>query len=439
METLKFDLSKKAAGFKILNATNGGPCGSGEVKAQFRSNFAEYKAARIPYTRNHDSGIITPYGGPYSHDISKIFRNFDADVNDPLSYDFACTDADILNALNAGTKTFFRLGETIEHQVKKHATVPPKDFQKWAEICEHVIMHYTEGWADGFRLDIQYWELWNEPDAATEDPENPCGTWSGTHAQFFDFYETAAKHLKKRFPHLKIGGPALAHKMDWAERFLKEMAKREVPIDFFSWHIYCVEPQKMVERANKVRQLLDENGYKNAESILNEWNYVKGWREEFVYTLLQIHGIKGGAFVMSMISEAQKCDGVDMLMYYDSRGGSGFNGVFDFYTLKPLKAYYALAFYGNFYDMEYEVRCENEPENIYTLCGVDKSGKALCIITNYADDDDATEKTVKLDFGREGRYEVYTVDAENDGTLTEVTENTEFTLKPLSFIMVKEV
>ena len=155
METLKFDLSKKGQRFKILNATNGGPWHKRHATDQYRSNFEDYKAARIPYSRNHDSGVHGVYGGPYSHDITCIFPDFDADVNDLASYDFACTDEAILVCLDAGTETFFRLGQTIEHQIKKHGTLPPKDFQKWAEICEHIIRHYNEGWADGYHLNIQ--------------------------------------------------------------------------------------------------------------------------------------------------------------------------------------------------------------------------------------------------------------------------------------------
>ena len=41
---------------------------------------------------------------------------------------------------------------------------PPKDYAKWARICEHIITHYTEGWADGFNYKITYWEIWNEPE-----------------------------------------------------------------------------------------------------------------------------------------------------------------------------------------------------------------------------------------------------------------------------------
>ena len=39
----------------------------------------------------------------------------------------------------AGTRVFFRLGQTIESGPKKYGTFPPKDFEKWARICEHVI------------------------------------------------------------------------------------------------------------------------------------------------------------------------------------------------------------------------------------------------------------------------------------------------------------
>ena len=437
MNKLNFDLSKEGKGFKILNATNGGPWHKRHVYDQHRSNFEEYKAARIPYSRNHDSGVVGIYGGPFSHDITRIFPDFDADVNDPASYDFACTDESILCTLDAGTETFFRLGQTIEHQIKKHGTIPPKDFHKWAEICEHIIRHYNEGWADGFELGIKYWEIWNEPDLDLDDSTNKR-TWGGTKAQFFDLYEIAAKHLKKCFPELKIGGPALAHRIDWAEDFLAEMKKRGVAIDFFSWHIYCTEPEKLVEKAQIIRGLLDKYGFENAESILNEWNYVRGWQEDFKYSIQAIHGIKGAAFTMACISEAQKCDGIDMLMYYDTRP-SAFCGAFDFYSYEPLKGYYPLYWYGMFYDMVSEIRCENELENIYTLCGKDKEGKALCVITHYSENDETPSEEISVDFGKEGKYEIYLLDKDHDGELVKTTGELTFEMPVHSGVLIKEI
>ena len=437
METLKFNLSKTDNKFKILNATNGGPWHKRHATDQLQSNFADYKEARIPYSRNHDSNLSgSTYGGPYAHDITAIFPNFDADPKDPASYDFACTDESILVTLDAGTETFFRLGQTIEHQVKKHGTIPPKDFQKWAVICEHIIRHYNYGWADGFNLNIEYWEIWNEPDLDPDDSTNKR-TWGGTKSQFFDFYETAAKHLKACFPEIKIGGPALAGNEKWATDFINEMKKRNVPLDFFSWHIYCTEPKQLTDKAERMRKLLDDNGYKSSESILNEWNYVKGWEEEFTDSIKTIIGMKGAAFTMACMSAAQQSS-IDMLMYYDTRP-SPFCGLFDYYTYEPLKGYYPVKWYGMFYDMEDEIRCSTEVEDIYTLCGVDSTNKALTVITYYTDNDKAENKTVNIDFSKSGKYEIYLLDDEHNAELIKTTDELIFDMNPNTCILVKEI
>ena len=435
MNVLKFDLTKGEKDFKFLNATNGGPWYKRHATDQARSNFEEYKAAKIPYARNHDSGGQSVYGGPYSHDISKIFPCFDADESLPESYDFACTDESILCTLEAGTETFFRLGETIEHHIKKHATIPPKDFNKWARICEHIIRHYNEGWADGYNLNIEYWEIWNEPDLDLDDSPNKR-TWGGTKEQYFDLYEIAAKHLKKCFPNLKIGGPALAWNEEWAADFLKEMQSRNVPMDFFSWHIYCREPRIMIEKAERIKKLLTDNGFGGIEVILNEWNYIKGWEEYFKESIKVITGLKGAAFTMAAMSMAQKCDDIDMLMYYDTRP-SAFCGAFDVYLYEPLKGYYPLMWYGKFYDGYKYVSCEDDIENIYTLCGVNDDGKVMCVITHYSNDDNEPKK-VKIDFGKQGDYEIFLLDKEHNGDLVKTTSDLEFTLECNTCILIKE-
>lgn len=123
---------------------------------------------------------------------------------------------------------FYRLGSKIEHGVKKYNTLPPADFHKWARVCEHIIAHYTEGWADGFNYDISYWEIWNEPDLYPDDSQVKT-TWGGSAKQFYELYTIAAEHLKARFPHLKIGGPALAsvyHENDgWLDGFFQALTR----------------------------------------------------------------------------------------------------------------------------------------------------------------------------------------------------------------------
>ncbi len=438
MDILRFDTTETVGKFKILNATNGGPWCKRHIKDQPRSNFNEYKAARIPFSRNHDSGVCAIYGGPYSHDIANIFPRFEADVNDPASYDFACTDESILICRDAGTETFFRLGQTIEHQIKKHHIYPPADFSKWAEICEHVIRHYNEGWANGLRLGIQYWEIWNEPDLYADCPDHPSPTWGGTRAQFFDFYEVVAKHLKAKFPHLKIGGPAVCGNMAWAEEFLREMQKRNVPIDFFSWHVYGASPEKIAQKARIAKELLLKYGYENAESILNEWNYVRGWdAENFPYSIMAIHGLKNASFILSVMALSQAAP-LDMLMYYDTRP-SAFCGIFDYYSMKPLKGYYPLKWYGEFYDLSGEVKRKTEVENIYSLCGVYEDGRVLAMLTYYTDNDEAPDKEIEVDFGKKGRYEIYLLDENHNEERIETTERPILKLSAHSCVLIREI
>ncbi len=442
MDILKFNLSDNDSKIKPFNATNGGPWASkgwdhDDIAKKSRTNFFTYKAARIPYSRNHDSGVLGVYGGPFSHDVTRIFPNFDLDPDDPASYDFACTDHDIATCLAAGTKTFFRLGQTIEHQVKKHGTIPPPDFKKWAIICEHIVRHYTEGWADGFYYDMPYWEIWNEPDLDSDDSDNKR-TWGGTKAQFFDFYEIAAKHLKSCFPHLKIGGPASCGKVDWSEDFLREMQNRNVPLDFFSWHVYFCDTEKFVTRANKMKALLVKYGYGDAESILNEWNYVRGWQgDDYLYSVKQRIGLKDASVIIAGMSMAQHC-GIDMLMYYDTRPGL-FCGIFDYYTTDPLKGYYPMMWYGMFYDMHYMTYAKNSVDDIYSVCAVDQNGKSITMVTYYTDDDNAADKQLKLDFGKTAEYEVYVVDKDKNGECIGKFTDLEFNLPVHTCLLIKEI
>ena len=137
------DVSKEVGAIKPMHAVNNGPNVAPVRGDQKRGNFEDYRAARIPFARTHDS-INCVSGGAHTCDINAIFPNFDADENDPANYDFVFTDHYLDNIRRAGTEVFFRLGQTIEHGPKKYGVLPPKDFAKWARICEHVIRHTTK-------------------------------------------------------------------------------------------------------------------------------------------------------------------------------------------------------------------------------------------------------------------------------------------------------
>ena len=199
MDTIRFDTATEYGPLRRMNAVNNGPVYKRHANDQNSGGtLALYRALRIPYARNHDANLTAELGGPHIVDISAIFPNFDADENDPKSYDFACTDEYIAVTELAGAKTFFRLGQSIEHRIKKYDIFPPKDYAKWARICEHIIMHYNYGWADGYEYGLDYWEIWNEADLDRKTDNKR--TWAGTLDDYCDLYATTAKYLKSRFP-----------------------------------------------------------------------------------------------------------------------------------------------------------------------------------------------------------------------------------------------
>ncbi len=387
---MKVDFSTPLGPVKMMHAINNGPLK--KLKVQTRDNFDSYAAAQIPLARTHDAAFCEDYGGEHTVDVHRIFPCFDAPVDDPASYDFTLTDEYLERTLSAGTQIFYRLGARIEHEIKKYGTIPPRDFKKWAEICEHIILHMNEGWADGHHWNITYWEIWNEPDLDGND------TWNGTEAQFFDFFETVAVYLKQKFPTLKIGGPALAYNLAWAERFLAEMQRRSVPMDFFSWHSYGNRPAFLAEKSRKLKALLQTYGRGDIEVILNEWNYNEGWSgDSFTRSIRAIHGIKGAAYTAAYMLTAQNSP-IDMLMYYDARP-SVYNGLWDFYTQDTLPSYDVFRMFSKIYaigcrETGHQVVCDLPENDLYALAAASQDGRHALMIAAYTERENDTSPRI---------------------------------------------
>ena len=391
MQTVKIDFSVCTGKIKPMNGVNNGPMAESERGI---SNFRTYADLEIPYARNHDASFFEGYGGEHTVDVPRIFKNFDADEHDPKSYVFEPTDEYTLNTFKAGTKVFYRLGASIEHGYK-YGTYPPKDFHKWARICEHIIRHYNEGWADGFCLGIEYWEIWNEPDCRNHDGSNPC--WQGTNKEFIELYAVAAAHLKKCFPHLKIGGPAFTAPKhgELQLAFLRAVKERNLPFDFYSFHRYLKTPMEIFRAEEMARSSLEMFGLQVPELILDEWNYIKGWREEeWSYSLRMEKSLKGASLVAGTMCAGQ-ASGIDMLMYYDARP-CGMCGLFDTDTLEPLKTYHTFICFRDLARLGNAVKTDAVSGDIYT-CAARNDDRAAIMLTRYQDEDEDLPEGVFLD------------------------------------------
>ena len=430
MTKITVDSAKSTGKVKPMHAVNNGPIAP---NVRGVTNFELYKAAGIPYARNHDASFYSSFGGEHTVDVHRIFKNFDADENDPAAYIFDPTDKYVSDTISTGTKVFYRLGASIEHGYK-YGTYPPKDFEKWARICEHIIAHYHEGWADGFNYNIKYWEIWNEPDF-----NDKC--WTGTPEEFYDFFAVAAKYLKSRFPSLKIGGPAVCgYNEQWLDSFFEKMREENVPMDFYSWHCYGSKVSDFTSDARRHRAMLDRHGYTDTESILNEWNYVCGWSGDGWKRSLETEAsLKGAAFIAAVMSACQR-EKTDMLMYYDARVNSSMNGLFKRGTLDRLKVYYSVKAWGELLSLQDECALSCDVPDIYSAAATDGETQML-LVTYYTDAAAPLPRTFKVETGEDRLYTIYTLDEEHDMEPFETiaSDNGGFTLtmRPNTVVVIK--
>ena len=284
---LEVDAGKVIGTIRSFQDVNCGPAPL--VPGKLADVTTQYRELRIALVRTHD------FFGPADVDARRldpdriaravgasgenaIFRDWNADPEDERSYHFGPSDHVIKAIVDSGAEVYYRLGRSWSAD-----PAPPPDFDKFARVCQHIAMHYNDGWAQGFHFKIRYWEVWNEPDVKSAwDPSFVRPFWSGTPDQYYRLYEKVARALKGYDPGLQVGGCAQAaggHRGPYREGFLAYCAANRVPLDFFSWHYYHpppTNPMDLLSIGKEVRQLLDRNGFKQAESHVTEWGLRRG-------------------------------------------------------------------------------------------------------------------------------------------------------------------
>ena len=422
---------------------HGGNCGPVSAGGLVDVSDA-FRALEIPLTRLHDCH----WPDPNVVDVHAVFPDPKADPADPASYDFGRTDAYVRSVLATGSRVVYRLGESIEHTPVKYRVHPPADVERWAAACCGIVRHYNEGWADGFRHGIEYWEIWNEP-------ENRPAMWTGSDEEYFGLYAAAARRIKGEFPKLKVGGPSLGHTGKLVDgtfkpsafvlEFLGRCRDDKLPLDFFSWHLYADDPAEAGVRARALRALLDAHGFRETELHLNEWNYLPDgdWsplapagqgpaRERFYERMA---GPAAGAFVAATLVNLQDAP-VDAANYF--RADAGDFGLFSAHGT-PRKPFYAFKAFRMLLDTPRRVAVEGivDRSRLVACAGINDDGTVVQILaSNY----NSPSKRVRLTFADlpwkgPTRCEVFVLDASRD--LTPAQDETDMMGEPGKPIVVE--
>lgn len=240
--------------FKELFSANG--IGPGNQTSPF-NHVSKFQELGIDYMRTHDF--------QYAFDHSVIFPDTSRDPLDPAAYNFHSTDSCISDILNAGGKVYYRFGQSFDmtHTHNK----PPYNYHKWAQVCLQTIKHYNYGWNNGFNYGLDYFEIWNEPDIKD--------FWTGTPTDYIKLYRLSANLIKQYDPTLKVGGPAISNVFneDFTNTFLDSVKSENIPLDFFSYHLYYHFNPWYFKYVNEyAKKKIADVGLTNIELINSEWN-----------------------------------------------------------------------------------------------------------------------------------------------------------------------
>lgn len=431
MKNIKVNFLNETGEIKPLHGVNNGPSTN-----SFMNDASDlYIKAGIPSVRLHD--VEGAYGCGEYVDIPCVFKKFTDDPEDPASYNFSATDHYIKAILNTGAKVIYRLGVTIENGPVKRYIYPPADYKQWARICEGIVRHYTEGWADGFNNAVEYFEIWNEPNFYNH-------MWIGTDEEFFELFKGTIIYLKEKFPNVKFGGPGMGGEVfiPYTENFFEYLVKGEkAPLDFFSWHYYWRNPEKAAALAFEAQKRLKKYGYENAENLCTEWNYIDDWKN-ITESYRDMRNSKGAAIYAASLCCLQNSP-CDIANYYlASPTSDSFGALYDVGKVKshdvaracePRIGYYSFYAFGELYRMGKQAELECDCDNVYALAATD--GEKSGILISRFDTETTESIELKLEIkGAKGKARTYVTDAVNEFSLQDktVSNGDTITMRPYS-------
>ncbi|MBO0926749.1 beta-xylosidase [Cellulomonas sp. zg-ZUI199] len=192
---------------------------------------------------------------------------------------------------------------------KAHCS-PPTDMGRWADLVAATVRHWIERYGIDEVLQWRF-EVWNEPNLVPK-------FWTGTRTQYFELYEASVRAIKAIDERLLVGGPStsvfvpddryageyedgsksiatgLAEDPDaldwrpvWVEEFIAWCHERDLPVDFFTAHLYPTDyaatPSGGAKEISRyvdatyddltlLQRIVADSPYAGAEIHITEWS-----------------------------------------------------------------------------------------------------------------------------------------------------------------------
>ncbi|BAJ74673.1 beta-xylosidase [Microbacterium testaceum StLB037] len=257
------DAARESA-FRPLNGVGGVP-GPVETYPEFPDMTPLWREAGVTVVRSFDwVSRLDTRDNPTS-----LFPDWSADVDDPASYNFAATDQWVEAVHAIGAEVMFTVASSIPQN-----KLPAEDVEVYGRVVEHIVRHFSEGWANGPAKPIRIYEFGDQPDFGPLH-------FAGQPEEFYAMYRAFCEAVHRVDPTLTVGGPATAFPLEaeapYREGFLRFVRENDLPLHFFSFLWFTDgsrDPFDYRYVAEDLRALLDRHGFNDTELTLCYWNYL---------------------------------------------------------------------------------------------------------------------------------------------------------------------
>ena len=247
------------------------------------------------YVRNHNAftsgnGLSSPAWG-----ATNCYRE---DEEGNSIYDWTIIDRVYDTLVKHNCKPIIELG-FMPHHLSIHLdkgpknswSYPPKDYEKWKELCRRFVSHLIERYGP-VEVRTWYFAVWNEPDVSYWMSELG-GKSQQKIEEYCKLYDYAAAGVLNVDSKLKFGGPELAGNLLFLDRFLEHCAKgknyatgkKGSRLDFISMHAKATgidirgrvpSPdfhRMVVDRIQDYKSILQKYPeFSNKPLLLDEWD-----------------------------------------------------------------------------------------------------------------------------------------------------------------------
>lgn len=268
---------------------------------------------------------------------------------------------------------------------KMFNTSPPSDPALWEEACYQYTRHIVERYGIE-TVSKWYFHCFNEPDitpffmAATpsEQVKPRCD-------EYCKMYHAFERGVRRVSDEIRIGGPALAGRLDFLAQFLNYVKENELKLDYIALHNYGIGAPELKECDNDltVNTILEKHeramavirkcGFEDTKIIIDEWGAAtRGFANKEEYPALMFRETEFfsayyAKLIYRFIEKGYPLESLAICLSGQHEMTEDFTGFRNFFTLNFIKkpiynAHIMSSRLGT--DLLF---CECDNENIYTI------------------------------------------------------------------------